>query len=55
MILSPANPQSLNRYAYALNNPLRYNDPSGHTEEKITSYFHDISEVEEFLKVLGSW
>jgi RHS repeat-associated protein len=24
------NPQSLNRYAYALNNPVRYNDPSGH-------------------------
>ena len=25
-----ANPQSLNRYSYVLNNPLRYNDPSGH-------------------------
>ena len=25
----PANPQSLNRYAYVLNNPLRYTDPSG--------------------------
>jgi RHS repeat-associated protein len=24
------NPQSLNRYAYALNNPLRYTDPTGH-------------------------
>jgi len=24
------NPQSLNRYAYVLNNPIRYNDPSGH-------------------------
>ena len=23
-------PQSLNRYAYALNNPTKYNDPSGH-------------------------
>jgi hypothetical protein len=23
-------PQSLNRYAYALNNPVRYNDPTGH-------------------------
>ncbi len=27
---APGNPQSLNRYAYTLNNPLRYTDPSGH-------------------------
>jgi hypothetical protein len=26
----PANPQDLNRYAYALNNPLRYTDSTGH-------------------------
>jgi RHS repeat-associated protein len=26
----PKNPQSLNRYSYARNSPLRYNDPSGH-------------------------
>jgi len=26
----PGNPQSLNRYAYANNNPLKYRDPSGH-------------------------
>ena len=25
-----ANPQDLNRYSYALNNPLRYTDPTGH-------------------------
>jgi hypothetical protein len=25
-----ANPQSLNRYAFVLNNPLRFTDPSGH-------------------------
>jgi RHS repeat-associated protein len=28
-MLSPSNPQGLNRYAYAFNNPLRYNDPTG--------------------------
>jgi hypothetical protein len=26
----PGNPQSLNRYTYVYNNPLRYTDPSGH-------------------------
>ena len=29
----PQNPQTLNRYAYALNNLLRYTDPSGQTSE----------------------
>lgn len=28
---NPANPQTLNRYSYCLNNPLRYIDPSGHS------------------------
>jgi len=30
LVPEPGNPQSLNRYAYTLNNPLRYTDPSGH-------------------------
>ena len=30
VIQSLRNPQSLNRYAYALNNPMIYTDPSGH-------------------------
>ncbi|MEJ5312604.1 MAG: RHS repeat-associated core domain-containing protein [Anaerolineae bacterium] len=30
IVPSPANPQSLNRYAYVLNSPLRYTDPTGH-------------------------
>jgi len=29
-VQAPNNTQSLNRYAYVWNNPLRYNDPSGH-------------------------
>ena len=32
IIPDPANPQAFNRYSYCLNNPLRYNDPSGHWE-----------------------
>jgi len=30
LIPSPGDPQAFNRYAYTLNNPLRYRDPSGH-------------------------
>ncbi|WP_407357013.1 RHS repeat domain-containing protein [Methanolobus sp. WCC5] len=30
MLPDPYNPQYLNRYAYTLNNPVRYTDPSGH-------------------------
>jgi len=30
IVPSPANPQTLNRYAYTLNNPVKYTDPSGH-------------------------
>lgn len=29
----PGNPQSLNRYSYVLNNPLRYTDPTGHAHD----------------------
>jgi len=30
IVPSPGNPQSLNRYAYTLNNPVKYTDPTGH-------------------------
>ena len=30
IVPDPSNPQSLNRYSYVLNNPLRYTDPTGH-------------------------
>ncbi len=30
MVPSAGDPQSLNRYSYVLNNPVRYTDPSGH-------------------------
>ncbi|WP_321428562.1 RHS repeat-associated core domain-containing protein [uncultured Methanolobus sp.] len=33
MLHDPFNPQALNRYAYTLNNPVKYNDPSGHYVE----------------------
>ncbi len=40
MVPGAGNPQALNRYAYAVGNPVRYNDPSGHlTEDQIKAYF----------------
>ena len=48
IVPNPANPQSLNRYSYCLNNPLRYTDPSGHggkppagVSPKVWAYFND--------------
>ena len=33
IVPNPANPQTLNRYSYALNNPMRYTDPTGYLSE----------------------
>jgi len=33
IVPNPTNPQSLNRYAYVRNNPLKYIDPSGHADD----------------------
>jgi RHS repeat-associated protein len=30
---SPSNPQSLNLYAYVMNNPMKYSDPTGHAAQ----------------------
>jgi RHS repeat-associated protein len=46
IVPNPANPQSLNRYSYVLNNPLRYTDPTGHAEcvdEECNWVFHPVS------------
>ncbi len=48
IVPEPGNPQSLNRYAYVTNNPLRYTDPSGHWLETvwdIANILWDIYEV----------
>ncbi len=44
------NPQSLNRYAYCLNNPVKYVDPTGHFED-----YGDASPSDLESNALGSW
>ena len=41
---SQANPQSLNRYSYVFNNPLKYIDPMGH-DQIITTRETDYGET----------
>ncbi|HEY53273.1 MAG TPA: RHS repeat-associated core domain-containing protein [Caldilineae bacterium] len=49
IVPEPGNPQSLNRYSYVLNNPLRYTDPTGmFTEDEIMAYL-DVNSWEEVL------
>jgi RHS repeat-associated protein len=48
----PATPQNLNRFAYGLNNPQRYVDPSGHSALEI---YLDEGEAQAFVDyILGS-
>lgn len=37
IIPNPANPQSWNRFSYVRNNPINFNDPSGHIEDDCKS------------------
>ncbi|GEM_PF-3136472 len=55
MVPSPANPQSLNRYAYTLNNPLRYTDPTGHyTTDAIINYLKE-NYPDNWLEMWDIW
>ena len=50
IVPDPFNPQSLNRFAYCLNNPVRYVDPTGHsygsgTDGGSVSFGHDGSDA----------
>ena len=39
VVPNPANPQAFNRYAYVINNPLKYRDPTGH--QYWEDYYYD--------------
>jgi RHS repeat-associated protein len=55
-----ANPQSLNRYTYVLNNPLKYIDPTGMQEEgrfaEETAYLNNEGiTYEEYIAAYEAW
>ena len=50
------NPQALNRYAYALNNPVRHIDPSGHLPwDSLNDFFHDVQSDVKGRDILLHW
>jgi hypothetical protein len=64
VVPSAGKPQSLNRYAYVFNNPLKYTDPSGHCayEDKKSGDRDECYKIMERLKqdyelvfAFGSW
>jgi RHS repeat-associated protein len=44
IVPQPGSPQSLNRYSYALNNPMKYTDPTGNIAEDETEQANGIIE-----------
>jgi RHS repeat-associated protein len=53
IVPDPGDPQSLNRYSYVLNNPVKYRDPSGHAiclDEECRQLVHPIT-----LNPIGGW
>jgi RHS repeat-associated protein len=53
IVPEPGNPQALNRYSYALNNPLRYTDPTGmFSEDEIMQYL-GVSTWDDVLAMFG--
>ena len=54
LVPSPGDPQSLNRYAYVQNNPLKYTDPSGYIPEVIYDKTWNIYRVKLDVQIYGS-
>ena len=50
IVPEPGIPQAYNRYAYSLNNPVKYNDPSGHWFESlldVASIIYDVYDIHQ--------
>ena len=55
IVPEPGNPQSLNRYSYVLNNPLKYTDPTGHfTYAAVGAYLNETYRNSSG-QVFGQW
>jgi len=57
IIPDPKNPQALNRYSYVLNNPLRFNDPTGHfygPDPYDPAGFENMDEAYAYAKMTGN-
>ena len=49
IVPNTAHPQSYNRYAYALNNPLKYVDPTGHRRVSDGDDYYDVDEKQAII------
>ncbi|WP_200896779.1 RHS repeat domain-containing protein [Methanosarcina sp. 2.H.A.1B.4] len=58
LLPDPYNPQALNRYSYALNNPVKYTDPSGHivdTALDAAFILMDLNDIRQDPSDLWAW
>jgi RHS repeat-associated protein len=55
IVQNPANPQTLNRYSYCLNNPLKYIDPSGHDVHIGSTDVSDLKDILDQINEANEW